>query len=143
MEQIELAISIMFDVHKYNVDLDGKPAVLHPLEVGAMGKNDVEKCVGFLHDVIEDSELTADDILDMGVDDDVVEALKILTHNKEITYLDYINNILESGNEVAINVKLNDLKHNLARGIAGGHTKQVEKHTKALVHMMLELGTVK
>lgn len=140
MEQIELAISIMFDVHKYKTDLDGKPAMLHPLEVGAIGKTDIEKCVGFLHDVIEDSDLTSDDILDMGVDEEIVEILKILTHNKEIPYFDYINSILDSGNEVAINVKLNDLKHNLARGIAGGHWKQVEKHSKALEHIKSTLG---
>jgi hypothetical protein len=46
--------------------------------------------------------------------------------------MEYIERICKSGNKAAINVKLNDLKHNLARGKEGGHTRCVEKHTVAL-----------
>lgn len=46
--------------------------------------------------------------------------------------MEYIEMICESGNKTAINVKINDLKHNIARGRAGGHMRCVEKHTKAL-----------
>ena len=46
--------------------------------------------------------------------------------------MEYIERICKSGNKAAINVKLNDLKHNLARGKEGGHTRCVEKHTAAL-----------
>ena len=42
-----------------------------------------------------------------------------------------LENICKSGNRAAINVKLNDLKHNLARGKEGGHIRCVEKHTAA------------
>jgi hypothetical protein len=45
--------------------------------------------------------------------------------------MEYIERICKSGNQTAINVKLNDLKHNLARGKEGGHTRCVEKHTVA------------
>ena len=46
--------------------------------------------------------------------------------------MEYVENICKSGNLAAIHVKMNDLKHNLARGKEGGHTRCVEKHTVAL-----------
>ena len=56
----------------------------------------------------------------------------LLCHDKSVPYLDYVRNIVESRNRTALAVKLNDLHHNLARGKAGGHLKQVKKHTEAL-----------
>jgi hypothetical protein len=49
--------------------------------------------------------------------------------------MDYIRNIEASGNITVLKVKMNDLRHNLRRGIAGGHTKQVKKHTEALEYL--------
>lgn len=56
----------------------------------------------------------------------------LLYHDKSVPYLDYVRNIVKSENRTALAVKLNDLHHNLARGRAGGHLKQVKKHTEAL-----------
>ena len=53
-------------------------------------------------------------------------------YTKDMTYDEYVNRIAVSGNEIAIHVKYNDLCHNLKRGRAGGHSKQVQKHEKAL-----------
>ena len=65
----------------------------------------------------------------------VIATLRLLTHDKETPYMEYIEQICKSGNRTAINVKMNDLRHNLARGAAGGHTRCVEKHTKALAYI--------
>ena len=97
-----------------------------------MGKNDTERIVGFLHDVVEDTKYTFEDLEEEGFSDEVISTLRLLTHDKQTPYMDYIERICKSGNKVAINVKLNDLKHNLARGKEGGHTRCVEKHTAAL-----------
>ena len=51
---------------------------------------------------------------------------------KDMTYEDYVKRIATSGNELAISVKYNDLQHNLTRGRAGGHWKQVAKHERGL-----------
>ena len=59
---IEETLQIALDAHKGQKDLDGKPAILHPIAVGLMGSNDAEIKAGFLHDVIEDSDLTIDDL---------------------------------------------------------------------------------
>lgn len=86
-----------------------------------------------MHDVVEDSKLTLSDLRKKGVDEDVIIALKLLTHDKsKITYEEYIKGIALSGNSTAIHVKYNDLRNNLQRGLAGNHMKQVRKHEAAL-----------
>lgn len=135
-EQVELALAIALDTHKGQVDLDGKPAILHPLAVGMEGKNLTEMCVGFLHDVVEDSDYTFERLREMGVAPKIIRTLQVLTHDKSVPYMDYIRSIEASGNEAALQVKLNDLRHNLLRGSTGGHTKQVEKHSEALDYLL-------
>lgn len=128
---IENALRMAIDAHEGQKDLDGNPVILHPLTVGMMGRNREEMIAGFLHDVVEDTELTFEDLTARGVDEVIVEALRLLTHEKGMDYYDYVQRIIDSGNEVAIHVKQADLTHNLKRGRAGGHAKQVAKHEKA------------
>ena len=114
---VEETLQIALDAHKGQKDLDGKPAILHPIAVGLMGSNDAEIKAGFLHDVVEDSELTIDDLRSKGVDGEVLAALELLTHDKKTDYFDYVRRIAGSGNLTAIHTKINDLKHNLSRGM--------------------------
>ena len=113
---IEETLKIALDAHKGQKDLDGKPAILHPIAVGIMGSNDAEIKAGFLHDVVEDSDFTIDDLRRKGVDEEVLAALELLTHDKETDYFKYVYNIANSDNCTAIHTKINDLKHNLDRG---------------------------
>lgn len=137
MITIEQALRMAIDAHEGQKDLDGKPVILHPLTVGLAGKNREEMIAGFLHDVVEDTDITFDDLLEQGVDKDIVDALRLLTHDKETDYYDYVQHIIDSGNPIALAVKRNDLTHNLQRGRAGGHLKQVQKHEKALEMVIL------
>ncbi|MBR6286975.1 MAG: peptide-methionine (S)-S-oxide reductase MsrA [Bacteroidaceae bacterium] len=73
---------------------------------------------GFLHDVLEDSDITADNLLEAGIPESVVNALELLTHTKDEPYFDYIQRIIDSHNPVALKVKFNDLTHNYERGKA-------------------------
>ena len=114
---IDEALEIITYEFRGQKDIDGNPAILHPLTVGLMGANDNEKTVGFLHDLIEDCDWSIEDLQTEGFLDEVVEAVDILTHRKdEDSYDEYVNKIILSGNRLAINVKLNDLHHNLQRG---------------------------
>lgn len=132
MNQIDLCLKIATEAHCGQLDRSYDPVILHPLAVGLMGNNEGEKCVGFLHDVIEDTDITAEYMLVMGVNPKYVDACRLLTHDKRIPYLDYVRAIKESGNELAIAVKLNDLKHNLKRGKEFGYDHLVKKHSAAL-----------
>ena len=129
---IDKAIEIASKAHAADYDLDGNPTILHPLAVGMMGTTDTERIVGFLHDVVEDTKYTFDDLIEEGFSEEIIYTLRLLTHDKHTPYMEYIERICISGNQAAINVKQIDLKHNLARGREGGHIRCVEKHTKAL-----------
>ena len=129
---IDDALKIATDAHYDTKDLDGRPVILHPLSVGLSGSNEEEMVCGFLHDVLEDSDYSAGDLREHGFSEHIVDTLMLLCHDKSVPDLDYVRNIVESGNRTALAVKLNDLHHNLARGKAGGHLKQVKKHTEAL-----------
>lgn len=131
LSQIEIALEIALRAHKGQRDLDGNPVILHPLTVALKGNNESEIVAGLLHDVVEDTDWTFDDLLQAGISAKVVDVLRMLTHSKDVPYLDYVRRIAASRNRIAINVKSNDLDHNLARGRKGDHLKQVAKHTAA------------
>ena len=136
-KQVELCLEIALRAHAGQSDLDGNPVILHPLTVGLAGKTPEEQCAGFLHDVVEDTDYTFGDLLRLGVDSDIVDALRLLTHDKADAYPDYVRRIAESGNQLAIAVKLNDLHHNLERGaetaisVLSPNTKQRSQYSTA------------
>ncbi len=154
MVSIEVTLRIALEAHTGQKDLDGNPAILHPLAVGLMGKTEAEVKTGFLHDVVEDSSINLDDLKNRGVEDEVLTVLALLSHDKEkVGYFEYVENIIASGNVTAIHVKLNDLHHNLQRGkesyeaaVASNDTAKLKeldrintKHTKAL-EMIIKAG---
>ena len=112
---LEETLRIALEAHAGQTDLVGNPAILHLMAVCLAGKSDLQKKVGILHDIVEDTDLTTDDLLGKGVEKDVVEAVDLLTHREGDSYEDYIRKIVSSGNETALQVKLNDLHHNLQR----------------------------
>lgn len=130
MHTIDIALQIATKAHAGQLDRDGYPVILHPLTVGLMGHTDEEKMAGFLHDVVEDTDYTFDDLLNAGIPQGVVNALRLLTHDKGTAYYDYVQRIIDSGNPIALQVKYNDLQHNYARGKAYPDLQQ--KHGKAL-----------
>ncbi len=131
LSQIEIALEIALKAHKGQRDLDGKPVILHPLTVSTKGNNENEIVAGLLHDVVEDTDYTFEDLLAAGISSEVVDALRLLTHEKSSNYMDYVERIAQSHNPIAINVKCNELDHNLERGRRGDHLKQVAKHSAA------------
>lgn len=129
---VDLCLGIALKAHGGQHDIDGNPVILHPLTVGLSGKTPEEQCAGFLHDVVEDTPYTFDDLLRMGVSAEIVDALRLLTHDESEPYLDYVRRIAKSDNRLAIAVKLNDLHHNLERGRRMGYQSLVEKHEAAI-----------
>jgi len=132
---LDRAIEIVGKEFSGDLDLDGNPELLHLTAVSAAGKNDDERLAGMLHDLIEEKDWTFGDLLNDGFPARIVDTLRLLTHDKQIPYMDYVRNICESGNEVALAVKINELNHNLKRGLAGGHLEIAAKHKKALSYI--------
>ena len=69
LSQIEIALEIALKAHRGQRDLDGKPVILHPLTVALKGNNEEEIIVGLLHDVVEDSEWTFEDLIAYDVEE--------------------------------------------------------------------------
>ena len=131
-DAVDLACRCFFGMK----DLDGNPAILHALAVGMAGKTKNEMITGFLHDVLEDTNINTYDLDKFGYNYQVIKALELLTHNKEHdTYDEYIDGIILSKNELATNVKINDLKHNIQRAKAGNHPEYLKKHEEALARI--------
>lgn len=127
---IDIALQIASKAHEGQTDRDGNPVILHPITVGMMGHTDEERIAGFLHDVVEDTSYTFDDLLKAGIPLGIVNALRLLTHDKATPYYNYVQGIIDSGNPIALQVKYNDLQHNYARGKA--YPDLQAKHGKAL-----------
>ncbi len=108
---LEKVSEFSMKAHKCQFDKGGQPYYLHVQKVASMGKNENEKIVGYLHDVIEDTNYTIEDIKALGVNEKCIEAITYLTRNKKLSYNEYISSIKKC--ELAKNVKINDLKNNM------------------------------
>ena len=104
------ALRLAFDAHKDQVDKSGMPYVFHPFHLAEQMTDEITVTVALLHDVIEDTDYTFDDLRGMGFPDEVISALMLLTHAPDVPYMDYVKKI--KTNDVAKAVKLADLRHN-------------------------------
>jgi len=104
---LETAIRIAAKVHRGQVDRFGKPYVLHVMRVMMRGHDLEEQVLGALHDVLERSELTVDDLSKKGFSPRVLKALLHITRIPQETYEQYIDRVMEDN--LAIRVKLHDL----------------------------------
>lgn len=137
MNKYELALKIATEAHKGQVDKAGVPYINHPLTVASLVDTEEEKVVALLHDTIEDTNITEQDLLNYGFSNKIVEAVKLLTHNKNVPYMVYVAKIKD--NELARKVKIADLTHNsdLSRlkEITEKDKKRYEKYQKALLYL--------
>lgn len=112
---VRFAANILFSQLGKKIDKGGYPYVMHPLHLAEQMDTEDAAIVALLHDVIEDSDdpLFAELSIHANFNQRIYNAVKLLTRDKSIPYADYIAKIKDSGNEVAIQVKIADLHHNL------------------------------
>lgn len=109
-ENTKKALKLCFEAHKEQMDKSGMPYVFHPFHLAEQMNDEVTTIVALLHDVVEDTDYTLNDLQNMGFGKDVIDALALLTHDPDVPYMDYVSKIKE--NPIAKAVKLADLKHN-------------------------------
>ena len=111
-ERIRRAYQTALDAHNGQVDKSGADYINHPLTVAAQVSDDVSAIiVALLHDTIEDTALTLDELrTKIPLTDAEADALSLLTHDETIPYFDYVAAI--KSNELARRVKVADLRHN-------------------------------
>lgn len=104
------AMKIAYIAHKDQVDKGGTPYIYHSIHLAEQMTDEKAICTALLHDVVEDTDITFDQLKEYGIEDDIIEALKALTYDKSIPYMDYIRRI--GLNSIATRVKKADLNHN-------------------------------
>ena len=109
-KKTKLAMRIAFEAHKDQMDKCGVPYVFHPIHLAEQMTDETTTCVALLHDVVEDTPITFTELEEYGFDAAVIEALKLLTHDEDVPYMDYV--VALKHNKVAKAVKLADLRHN-------------------------------
>ena len=103
------AMRIAYEAHEGQVDKSGVPYIFHPVHLAEQMKDELTTCVALLHDVVEDTSVTMDDLA-REFPEEVIAALKLLTHGEGVAYLDYVRAIKQ--NPAAVAVKIADLNHN-------------------------------
>lgn len=122
------AMRIAYAAHQGQKDKSGQPYIFHPFHLAEQMTDEVSTCVALLHDVVEDTEMTFED-LEKDFPKAVTDALRLLTHDKDTDYFDYVRGI--KGNPVAMQVKLADLAHNSDQSrFAGCEDISAEKLTR-------------
>lgn len=107
------ALELVTIIFQDKVDKGGYPYSIHLLTVYSRVDDYMEKVCALLHDIVEDSDVTVEELKEIGFTDEIVEIVNILTKKKGEVYTDYIDRIIKSGNVHAMNIKLADLSHNM------------------------------
>ena len=132
-DKTKKAMKLCYEAHKDQVDKSGLPYVFHPAHVAEQMTDEATTIVALLHDVVEDTDYTLEDLAAEGFGKDILEAVALMTHEDDVPYLDYVAKLKD--NPIARAVKLADLAHNsdLSRiGEVDEETKQrLEKYKKA------------
>ena len=130
----KLAMKIAYKEHHGQTDKSGIPYIYHPIHLAEQMDDEKSTCVALLHDVVEDTDITLSDLAEYGFDDEIIDALKLMTHNKSVPYMDYVRKIKK--NPIATKVKKADLAHNsdLTRldYVDDKAKARVEKYKKAI-----------
>lgn len=137
MSTLERAIAIAVEAHAGQIDKAGEPYVLHPLRVMFGVKTPEARIAAVLHDVVEDSDWTIDDLRQEGFSEAILAAVDAVTRRRDESYEEFVN---RSGRDpVGREVKIADLRDNsnLAR-IA----EPTEKDLQRLQRYLKALGTL-
>ncbi|MCM1218524.1 MAG: hypothetical protein NC548_28890 [Lachnospiraceae bacterium] len=123
------AIKLSYQAHMGQYDWGGMPYFLHPYHVAEQMNTEKRCCIALLHDVLEDTEVTKEE-LEKEFPMEIVEAVRLLTHDGRDDYYDYVKNVCT--NEDAAYVKLADLLHNLSEDRLSGTDISIEEKNRWL-----------
>lgn len=104
------AMKLCFEAHKEQIDKSGLPYVFHPFYLAEQMKDEDTTIVALLHDLIEDTDHTLEELRALGFGEYIIEAIALMTHDDNVPYMEYVAAI--KSNPIAKEVKLADLRHN-------------------------------
>lgn len=127
-------MKLAYRAHHGQTDKSGVPYIYHPIHLAEQMKDELTTVVALLHDVVEDTDYTLDDLRAEGFSDEAIEAIAILTRKDGEDYMNYVGKIAQ--NNISALVKIADLEHNsdLSRldGASAKDLERAEKYKKAI-----------
>lgn len=111
IRQYYAALKLAIRAHDRQLDKGNMPYIIHPIRVSERCKTPEAKIAALLHDTLEDSVLTVENLTRSGISSEIAGSVYLLTHQKHDTYEEYIKNL--SSNKIAVEVKLADLEDNM------------------------------
>jgi (p)ppGpp synthase/HD superfamily hydrolase len=111
MATLERAIAIAARMHAGQLDKAGSPYILHPIRMMMRMTTAVEMMAAVLHDVVEDTSTTLEDLRREGFSEELVEAVDCLSRRTGETYEAFVARV--AANPTAVRVKLADLADNM------------------------------
>ena len=134
MTALEKALALALKAHAGQKDKADQPYILHPLRVMVQMEDSRAKIVALLHDVLEDSEITLNELSQAGFEDEILQAVDCLTKRDGEDYFAYLERVAQ--NKLARQVKMADLKDNLdvtrLKEITPADRQRLNKYLKAL-----------
>lgn len=128
------AMKLCYKAHHGQVDKSGIPYVFHPIHLAEQMQDELTTVTALLHDVVEDTDYSLKGLQEMGYPTEVLDALKLLTHDPQVPYMAYVERI--KSNPIAQKVKLADLQHNsdLTRlnRVDSSSLSRIEKYKEAI-----------
>lgn len=109
-ELTKKAMRIAYEAHRDQVDKSGLPYIYHPIHLAEQMTDESATCAALLHDVAEDTGITLEQLAAEGFPPEVMTALRLMTRDPAVPYMDYVRRLRE--NPVAAAVKRADLQHN-------------------------------
>jgi (p)ppGpp synthase/HD superfamily hydrolase len=126
MPTLEDAIALAAEAHRGQVDKSGQPYILHPLRVMLRCRTDAQRIAAVLHDVVEDTGRTPDDLRDLGYPAEILAALDCLTKRDGESYEAFVERA--AADPIARVVKLADIEDNLdLRRLPGVSDRDVDR----------------
>ena len=136
-EMTRKAVNVAFRAHAGQMDRAGWPYVVHPLMVAEQMTTEDSCVAALLHDVVEDTDVTMEDLRAEGFSETQLEAVALLTRDEKEPYMSYVARLAE--NPLARQVKLADLRHNMDRTRLAEFTPKDEerfrKYEKAYAYL--------
>ncbi len=127
------ALNFAFRAHDGQYDRSGVPYIFHPYQVAQQAKDEISCAAALLHDVVEDTDTTLDDLIAEGFPPRVTELVDLLTRRENENYFDYIRRLAKDPD--AVKIKLADLAHNSDTSrldsITEADLNRLEKYKKA------------
>lgn len=110
-EQLLKAATVAARAHAHQKRKDGTPYISHPIRVAIRCESTLEKTAALLHDVVEDTDVTLEDLRELGFEQTVLDVVDKLTKRPGEKYVDFIERI--SNEPHAVRVKIADIEDNL------------------------------